>query len=84
MSAARAQLERCFSPEVVAAIAELVEERLGEHEPEPAHDRDWLTAEEAAERWGCSADAARRRAARGRARTRYVGRRLYLLAADVG
>jgi excisionase family DNA binding protein len=54
----------------------LVEERLGER-------KRWLTLGEAAERLGCSADAVRMRARRGRIGHRYQGRRFYVSADDV-
>jgi excisionase family DNA binding protein len=40
----------------------------------------WLTLEQAAARLGCSRDAVRMRARRGRLEHRYQGRRLYVSA----
>jgi excisionase family DNA binding protein len=40
--------------------------------------RPWLTLEQAAERLGCSRDAVRMRAKRGRYEVRHVGRRVYV------
>jgi excisionase family DNA binding protein len=45
--------------------------------------RKWLTVREAAERLGCSADAVRMRAKRGRLESRHMGRTLYIAAASV-
>jgi excisionase family DNA binding protein len=81
VSTARAQLERHFAPEVLAAldayVQELVEERLAEAEP---HDdgRRWYRLEEAADLLGCSYDAIRMRVARGRLTTRRQGRTVYV------
>jgi excisionase family DNA binding protein len=54
-------------------LNELAAERLRERKP-------WLTLAEAAERLGCSPDAVRMRARRGRLEHRYQGRRLYVSA----
>jgi excisionase family DNA binding protein len=81
----RARLEALLSPEVLAAldayIAELIDERLAEH---PARDgREWLTLEEAADLLGCSYDAVRKRARRGRLETRHQGRTVLVSARSV-
>jgi excisionase family DNA binding protein len=52
----------------------LVEERLIRER------KRWLTLAEAAERLGCSPDAVRMRARRGRLEHRYQGRRMYVSA----
>ena len=43
----------------------------------------WLTYEQAAQVEGCSVDAVRMRAARGRYQTRHVGRRVYVARESV-
>jgi hypothetical protein len=67
--------------EVVERIAEraaaLVLERSHPATPE------WLTLEEAGHRIGCSADAVRMAANRGRYESRYIGRRRYVSRASV-
>jgi excisionase family DNA binding protein len=78
----RARLEALLSPELLAAldayVCEVVEERLAAL---PAGDgREWFTLEEAAERLGCSYDAARKRAQRGRIETRRHGRTILVSA----
>ena len=45
--------------------------------------RDWLTLTEAGDLLGCSPDAVRMRARRGRLNCRHQGRRLYVSAASV-
>jgi excisionase family DNA binding protein len=77
-----------FGPELVAAIEQLVDERvearLAELE-QPARFTlaPWLTLEQAAERLGCTTDAVRMRAKRGRLESRRQGRRLYISADSV-
>jgi excisionase family DNA binding protein len=78
----RARLEALLSPELLAAldayIAELVDERLAD---QPARDdREWFTLEEAADLLGCTYDAARKRARRGRLETRRHGRTILVSA----
>jgi hypothetical protein len=62
---------------IARRAADLVLERSTS--PEPA----WLTYEQAAEREGCSVDAVRMRAKRGRYETRHVGRRVYVSRSSV-
>ncbi len=67
-------------------IRELVDQALREHLAALEADRParpWLTLAEAADRLGCSPDAVRMRARRGRLDTRHQGRRLYVSAASV-
>jgi excisionase family DNA binding protein len=59
----------------VAVLREQVDGLLDER-----HGKRWLTLAEAAERLGCSPDAVRMRARRGRLEHRYQGRRLYVSA----
>jgi excisionase family DNA binding protein len=69
--------------ELVETIAQraaaIVLERTNAARSEPL----WLTFEQAGERLGCSADAVRMRAKRGRLETRHVGRRVYISRASV-
>ena len=82
----RERLLAALSPEVVAAIDELVADRvraeLAAHEQE-TNGRTWLTLDEAGERLGCTADAVRMRVKRGRLEAKTQGRRVYVSAASV-
>lgn len=82
----RERLLAALSPEVVAAIDELVAERvraeIAAYEQE-ANGRTWLTLDEAGERLGCSADAVRMRVKRGRLEAKTQGRRVYVSASSV-
>jgi excisionase family DNA binding protein len=83
---ARERLLRSLAPELVEAVEQLVAERVAEAlaEARPADDgARWLTLEQAAARLGCSPDAVRMRANRGRLESRRQGRRLYVSAASV-
>lgn len=84
---ARERLELLLSPACVDAIEELVEERVREElaarDVREAAEKTWLTLEEAGLRLGCSADAVRMRANRGRLESRKQGRRVYVSAASV-
>jgi excisionase family DNA binding protein len=75
-----------FGPDAVAAIEAFVdarvEARLATLELGRPR-RPWLTVAEAAEVLGCSPDAVRMRARRGRLETRRQGRRLYVAARSV-
>jgi DNA-directed RNA polymerase specialized sigma24 family protein len=67
-------------------IRELVDQALHEELAvlgAPLPTRDWLTLTEAGDLLGCSADAVRMRARRGRLDCRHQGRRLYVSAASV-
>lgn len=60
-------------------IVGIVREELRDFAQEHLRERKpWLTLSEAAERLGCSPDAVRMRARRGRLEHRYHGRRLYI------
>jgi hypothetical protein len=59
-------------------VRELVDERLASQAT--AGSRDWYTLEETAERLGCSYDAARMRAKRGRFETKRQGRTVLVSA----
>jgi excisionase family DNA binding protein len=73
-------MREVLRPLVVDVVREeldgLVEKRLAER-------KRWLTLAEAAERLGCTPDAVRMRARRGRLEYRYQGRRLYVSADSV-
>lgn len=82
---ARDRLAAALSPDLVAAIEELVEERVRaelEATREP-NGRTWLTLDEAAERLNCSTDAVRMRCKRGRLKSKTQGRRRYVSAASL-
>ena len=69
--------------ELVAELSELRErvEELERREVTPP--RKWLTLAEAADRLGCTPDAMRMRARRGRLEYRRQGRRIYVRAESV-
>lgn len=75
------RLDLMFSPDVVSAIEQLVDERVATalaSMPTATNGALWLTLEQAAERLGCSTDAVRMRAKRGRLNSRRQGRRVYV------
>jgi excisionase family DNA binding protein len=78
-------LAAMFAPEMVAAIEQLVDDRvaaaLAEHGRE--NGARWLTLGQAAERLGCTPDAVRMRVQRGRLEHRRQGRRVYVSAEAV-
>jgi len=78
----RLDLGAMFSSDVVTAIEQLVDERvaaaLAAMPTETNGAPPWLTLEQAAERLGCSTDAVRMRAKRGRLSSRRQGRRIYV------
>ncbi|MFN8224747.1 MAG: hypothetical protein U0R50_16055 [Gaiellales bacterium] len=79
-------LSEMFGPTIVEALERLVNERVAAALAEldgARADRTWLTLEEAGERLGCSAEAVRMRASRGRLESRRHGRRLYVSAVSV-
>jgi DNA-directed RNA polymerase specialized sigma24 family protein len=80
---ARARLEALLSPELLAAlddhVRELVDERLAD-QAAAGDGRDWYSLAEAARRLGCSYDAARLRAKRGRLETKRQGRTILVSA----
>ena len=83
---ARERLGLILSPELLAALEELVDERVGEAVSAISGGSDvprWLTLNQAAERLSCSPDAVRMRAKRGRLESRHQGRRVYVSAASV-
>ena len=82
---ARENLLRSLAPEVVAALEELVAERVTVELAAAAlaNGRAWLTLDEAGERLGVSADAVRMRVKRGRLESRRQGRRVYVSVESV-
>jgi excisionase family DNA binding protein len=85
---ARERLGAVLASDLIAALEELVdervEERLAEHgNGAPDRGPRWLTLTQAAERLGCSPDAIRMRAKRGRLEVRRHGARVYVSAASV-
>jgi hypothetical protein len=81
----RKDLEAVLAPRAVDAIVRFVEEtvRAEVSSRTTMTDRRWLTLPEAAERLGCSPDAVRKRAKRGRLEHRHQGRTLYIAAASI-
>jgi hypothetical protein len=79
------RLEALVGPAIAEAVLDVLREELGaELRPAARHDAPrWLTLEQAASRLGCSPDAVRMRAKRGRLEPRRQGRRLYVSAASV-
>jgi excisionase family DNA binding protein len=74
-------LDALLGPELVAAIEQLVDERVaravaGLRTPSPVPP--WLPVARAAELLGCSEDAVRMRIRRGRLVARRQGRRVYV------
>jgi excisionase family DNA binding protein len=81
----RNRLAAVLAHDVLDALEELVAERVAAEvaaRPDPSAAR-WLTLDQAAERLGCTRDAVRMRAKRGRLEARHQGRRLYVSAAAV-
>ena len=82
---ARDRLAVALAPEVIEAIEGFVAERVEavlSSRPDPSA-RQWLTLDQAGELLGCSRDAVRMRARRGRLQTRRHGRCLYVSASSV-
>ncbi len=85
MSAA-VRLEGLVGPMLAGAILDALREELAAElvdRPAVHSGLRWLTLEQAAERLGCSPDAVRMRAKRGRLEHRRQGRRLYVSATSV-
>lgn len=83
---ARDRLAAALAPELLAALEQLVDERVAVAlaAVEPAGDgARWLTLDQAADRLGCTADAVRMRVKRGRLESRKQGRRVYVSARSV-
>jgi excisionase family DNA binding protein len=79
-------LDALLGPNLVAAIEQLVDERVAQAInglQAPAHPSPWLTVTQAADLLGCSPEAVRMRARRGRLVTRRQGRRVYVARASV-
>jgi hypothetical protein len=83
---ARDRLGVVLAPGLVELIEAVVDERVEACLADFAATSDapkWLTLEQAGVRLGCSPDAVRMRAKRGRLTTRHVGRRVYVSRASV-
>ena len=81
----RDRLAAVLAPEALDALDELIAEQVAGAlalRPEPITPR-WLTLDQAGELLGCSRDAVRMRARRGRLQARRHGRCLYVSAASV-
>lgn len=82
----RDRLSVLLAPELLDAIEDLIAERvaaaLASAGPMAAAV-EWLTVDRAAELLGCSPDAVRMRAHRGRLDFRHQGRRMYVSARSV-
>jgi len=83
----RERLTRLLGPDLLDAVDAYLDARISEALAaaacQPRADLRWLTLEQAAERLGCSTDAVRMRARRGRLKMRRHGRRVYVSAASV-
>jgi hypothetical protein len=85
----RATLERTFSPELLRAFEEYVDERIADaveqlrDELGFAGGKPWLTPAEAGKLLDCSAQAIRMRCKRGRLEHRHQGTRLYVSARSI-
>lgn len=80
------ELAQLFAPHVLDLLERLIDERVEARLAAlPTRDTGarWLTMEQAADRLGCSVDAVRMRAKRGRLEVRRQGRRVYVSAAGV-
>jgi excisionase family DNA binding protein len=74
-------LDALLGPELVAAIEQLVDERVTRAIAEHYHSAPpppWLTVPQAAALLSCSPDAVRMRIKRGRLAARRQGRRVYI------
>ncbi len=83
---ARDRLAVVLAPDLLDALHELVSDRVAFELARLEATRqgpEWLTLDQAAEHLGCSPDAVRMRAKRGRLETRHHGRRVYVSAASV-
>jgi excisionase family DNA binding protein len=79
-------LDALLGPTVVAAIEQLVDERVARAVAgiqAPAPTALWLTVPQAADMLGCTPDAVRMRIKRGRLATRRQGRRVYVARKSV-
>jgi hypothetical protein len=75
------QLDALLGPDLVAAIEQLVDERVARAMAQlrvPPPPSPWLTVAQAADLLGCSPAAVRMRINRGRLVVRRHGRRLYV------
>ena len=70
-------------PLIADLVDAAIDERLAELEAAGSRRRRWLTLDEAGELLGCSRDAVRKRADRGRLESRHHGDRRYVSAESV-
>jgi len=80
------ELDALLGPGLVAAIEQLVDERVARAVAElrvPPPPSPWLTVQQAAEFLGCTEDAVRMRIKRGRMMARRQGRRVYVARSSV-
>ena len=77
--------ERALTDALRPLVVEVVDQELDRRLDRLERDTGprWLTLDQAAARLGCSRDAVRMRARRGRLEHRYQGRRLYISADSV-
>ena len=83
MPALAETLTEVLRPMLTEMVDAAVRERIAELEAAVNGRKEWLTFEEAGERLGCSPDAVRKRAERGRLESRHHGRRHYVSAESV-
>jgi excisionase family DNA binding protein len=79
-------LDALLGPKLVAAIEELVDERVAcamSRSRAPVSPPPWLTVHQAADMLGCSPDAVRMRIRRGRLISCRQGRRVYVARRSV-
>jgi excisionase family DNA binding protein len=75
---ARERLGRVFGPDTLELLGAFIGERVEEVLLSSDHGRRWLTPEAAADRYGVSASALRKRVARGTLPHSRMGRRLLI------
>jgi hypothetical protein len=81
----RDRLGTLLSPDLLDALDAYINERIAltlAALPSATNDPEWLTLEQAASRLGCTTDAVRMRAKRGRLSKRNQGRRVYVSRAS--
>lgn len=76
-----ATFSRDVAESIEEAIATIARRMLAEHERQDSAS-EWCTPSQMAERLGISAEAVRKRAARGRLESRHHGRRLLVRLGD--
>ena len=71
-------LARVLGPDLIELLLHLVREEVADALRERESEQRWLTPEAASKRYGISASALRKRAARGTIRSSRIGRRLLI------